>query len=185
VNFPVCTAGVEQPQRAATWALCTYAAFASRVNLLSFAWQALNNLGVLHRERGNLERAAQCYTAALQIRPNFPQARTGSSGVCNPAAALLWPLCCQVACAGKLRGEVNVVMPHTWLMFAADAAGPQQPGGGVHGTGPRGRSPAAAARCVFHSFSKALDSVQALPERDCAVPSRSCAEQRPEDVSDS
>jgi Tetratricopeptide repeat len=37
------------------------------------AVQALNNLGVLHRERGNLERAAQCYTAALQIRPNFPQ----------------------------------------------------------------------------------------------------------------
>ena len=37
--------------------------------------QALNNLGVLHRERGNLERAAQCYTAALQIRPNFPQVR--------------------------------------------------------------------------------------------------------------
>lgn len=38
--------------------------------------QALNNLGVLHRERGNLERAAQCYTAALQIRPNFPQVLT-------------------------------------------------------------------------------------------------------------
>lgn len=35
--------------------------------------EALNNLGVLHRERGNLERASHCYTAALQIRPNFPQ----------------------------------------------------------------------------------------------------------------
>jgi hypothetical protein len=25
---------------------------------------------------GNLEHAAQCYLAALQIRPNFPQARS-------------------------------------------------------------------------------------------------------------
>jgi tetratricopeptide (TPR) repeat protein len=47
--------------------------------------EALNNIGVIHRERGNMERAAQCYTAALQIRPNFPQvlARDGAPG-CTP-----------------------------------------------------------------------------------------------------
>lgn len=31
--------------------------------------------GVIHRDLGNLEHAAQCYLSALQIRPNFPQAR--------------------------------------------------------------------------------------------------------------
>lgn len=35
--------------------------------------EAYNNLGVLHKERDNLERAVQCYTAALALRPNFPQ----------------------------------------------------------------------------------------------------------------
>ena len=39
--------------------------------------EAHNNLGVLHRELGNMERAAACYTAALQARPNFPQAGRG------------------------------------------------------------------------------------------------------------
>lgn len=31
--------------------------------------------GVLYREMGNMERAMQCYQAALNARPNFPQAR--------------------------------------------------------------------------------------------------------------
>ena len=35
--------------------------------------EAHNNLGVLHREQGNLEQALRCYLAALHIRPNFPQ----------------------------------------------------------------------------------------------------------------
>lgn len=35
--------------------------------------EAHNNLGVLYRELGNMERAAACYTAALNVRPNFPQ----------------------------------------------------------------------------------------------------------------
>ena len=35
--------------------------------------EAHNNLGVLHRERGNLEAAVTCYEAALTARPNFPQ----------------------------------------------------------------------------------------------------------------
>lgn len=30
--------------------------------------------GVLYREQGNMERAVQCYQAALNARPNFPQA---------------------------------------------------------------------------------------------------------------
>ena len=37
--------------------------------------EAHNNLGVLYKERDNLERAVECYMAALTIRPNFPQAR--------------------------------------------------------------------------------------------------------------
>ena len=32
--------------------------------------------GVLYREMGNMERAMQCYPAALNARPNFPQAST-------------------------------------------------------------------------------------------------------------
>ena len=35
--------------------------------------EAYNNLGVLYKERDNLERAVECYMAALTIRPNFPQ----------------------------------------------------------------------------------------------------------------
>jgi hypothetical protein len=30
--------------------------------------EAFNNLGVLHKERGNLEKAMQCYMSALQVR---------------------------------------------------------------------------------------------------------------------
>ena len=37
--------------------------------------EAHNNLGVLHREAGAVERAVACYQAALNARPNFPQAR--------------------------------------------------------------------------------------------------------------
>ncbi len=33
--------------------------------------------GVLYREQGNMERAVQCYQAALNVRPNFPQASRG------------------------------------------------------------------------------------------------------------
>ena len=40
-------------------------------------WSQCSNFvccaGVIHRDMGNLEHAAQCYLAALQIRPNFPQ----------------------------------------------------------------------------------------------------------------
>lgn len=35
--------------------------------------EAYNNLGVILREQGNVERALGCYQAALQLRPNFPQ----------------------------------------------------------------------------------------------------------------
>lgn len=35
--------------------------------------EAYNNLGVILREQGNVERALACYQAALQLRPNFPQ----------------------------------------------------------------------------------------------------------------
>lgn len=35
--------------------------------------EAHNNLGVLHRERGNMEQALRCYEAALAVRPAFPQ----------------------------------------------------------------------------------------------------------------
>ena len=35
--------------------------------------EAYNNLGVLYRDRENLEKAVECYMAALTIRPNFPQ----------------------------------------------------------------------------------------------------------------
>ncbi len=35
--------------------------------------EAWNNMGVLHKEEDNLDRAAECYMAALHIRPNFPQ----------------------------------------------------------------------------------------------------------------
>ncbi len=35
---------------------------------------ALCCTGVLYRELGNMERAMQCYQAALNARPNFPQA---------------------------------------------------------------------------------------------------------------
>jgi len=35
--------------------------------------EAHNNLGVLYKERDNLEKAVECYMAALTIRPNFPQ----------------------------------------------------------------------------------------------------------------
>ncbi len=37
--------------------------------------EAHNNLGVLYKEQDNMERAVQCYTAALSVRPNFPQVR--------------------------------------------------------------------------------------------------------------
>ncbi|GBF98706.1 UDP-N-acetylglucosamine--peptide N-acetylglucosaminyltransferase-like [Raphidocelis subcapitata] len=57
--------------------------------------EAWNNAGVLHRERGELERAAECYLAALNIRPNFPQALNNlgvlytSQGRAGEAIALL------------------------------------------------------------------------------------------------
>ena len=35
--------------------------------------EAHNNLGVLYKERDNLERAVECYLNALTIRPDFPQ----------------------------------------------------------------------------------------------------------------
>ena len=35
--------------------------------------EAHNNLGVLYKEGGNLERAVECYQSALTIRPDFPQ----------------------------------------------------------------------------------------------------------------
>lgn len=35
--------------------------------------EAHNNLGVIFKEKDNMERAVECYMAALSIRPNFPQ----------------------------------------------------------------------------------------------------------------
>jgi protein O-GlcNAc transferase len=35
--------------------------------------EAYNNLGVILREQGRLDKALSCYQAALQLRPNFPQ----------------------------------------------------------------------------------------------------------------
>ena len=40
------------------------------------AAEAYNNLGVIYKERDNLEKAIECYITALCIKPNFPQVST-------------------------------------------------------------------------------------------------------------
>ncbi len=40
--------------------------------------EAHNNLGVLYKERDNLERAVECYLNALTIRPDFPQVQASA-----------------------------------------------------------------------------------------------------------
>lgn len=55
--------------------------------------EAYNNLGVIHKERDHLDKATECYMAALHIRPNFPQVGRGrwpaSTGVCVAACVLV------------------------------------------------------------------------------------------------
>ena len=49
--------------------------------------------GVLYRELGNMERTVQCYQAALNVRPNFPQVGAGRwwlGGCCWVGAGGLW-----------------------------------------------------------------------------------------------
>jgi protein O-GlcNAc transferase len=35
--------------------------------------EACNNLGVIYKDRDNLDRAVECYQMALAIKPNFSQ----------------------------------------------------------------------------------------------------------------
>jgi Flp pilus assembly protein TadD len=35
--------------------------------------EACNNLGVLYKDRDNLDKAVECYQMALSIKPNFAQ----------------------------------------------------------------------------------------------------------------
>ena len=64
----------------------------------------LPNAGVLYRELGNMERAVQCYQAALHTRPNFPQVRgcfdsvvSGGEGIGSLRATALLPACVSTA----------------------------------------------------------------------------------------
>ena len=54
--------------------MCLYACrYETALGVAPACAEAHNNLGVLHRELGNMEKAMLCYTAALNARPNFPQ----------------------------------------------------------------------------------------------------------------
>ncbi|KAL3654612.1 hypothetical protein CASFOL_001597 [Castilleja foliolosa] len=41
--------------------------------MLKFDMEACNNLGVIHKDRDNLDKAVECYQMALSIKPNFAQ----------------------------------------------------------------------------------------------------------------
>jgi Flp pilus assembly protein TadD len=51
--------------------------------------EAHNNLGVIYKERDNLERAVECYTAALSVKPNFPQASPRQAGAKAAATVVI------------------------------------------------------------------------------------------------
>lgn len=83
---------------------------------------------MLHRERGNLERAAQCYTAALQIRPNFPQvprSAAPSPGMQHVAPAPFASLTKSLSCANHLppllQGLNNLAVVYTAQGRVAEA----------------------------------------------------------------
>ncbi len=118
--------------------------------------EALNNLGVLHRERGNLERASHCYTAALQIRPNFPQVPLPPT-IAGKAVRSTKSRCSANEPPSSLQLPHGKELPVMTLMHhgapcevlqhrvVRGGAGAEQPGGGMHSTGPRGRCPPTAA----------------------------------------
>ena len=58
--------------------------------------EAYNNLGVLYRDRENLEKAVECYMAALTIRPNFPQVRGEALSVQTHFKIILTSAACGV-----------------------------------------------------------------------------------------
>ena len=72
-----------------------------------------NNMGVIHQERGNPDRAAQCYMAALGLRPDFRQVMIDGSDmggvplmgfVCGPYVCPSCMWAGQMGCGAVLHG---------------------------------------------------------------------------------
>ena len=116
--------------------------------------EAHNNLGVLHREAGNMERAAACYQGALAARPGFPQ--VGGWGWMQLCPCCCRPCCCRRCSWGPAATAAAAPDAHSafWqshcealrkpsafhpcflrALSLSACAGAEQPGGGLHAAG--------------------------------------------------
>ena len=107
--------------------------------------EAHNNLGVLHREAGNMERAAACYQGALAARPGFPQ--VGGWGWMQ-----LCPCCCRPCCCRRC----------SWGPAATAAAAPDAHSAFWQSHCEALRKPSAFHPCFLRALSLPAPPAQAL-----------------------
>lgn len=61
--------------------------------------EAYNNLGVIYKDRDNLERSIQCYSSALNVNPKFSQTLNNLGVVYTIQGKVTYLLLCPIGCS--------------------------------------------------------------------------------------